>query len=490
MFREFSSLSPTKLDAVRRQITKLLSQKRYTLASNVCLEWISTAVDGLMYYHRYERTFLTVFVVLTFVFWQFYVLKLILPTSKINENSSFDEKIDKKYLFAVVFTIFYLLITSQPLMYFVYCILPIFLIYSTRKSLKNSLGVLFGSCRSFFGAIFLLVAIEILVFTFFYRISLIIGLILMSIWSLFKHVSCPKTKKLWIFACISNCIFPLLPTVGQSVSYGVVASSALMIGGSFYGYSTYRNFKSNGLEFRRTYLSTLSSVCLICVSFVVLLTSASVEAKHGSPLFSRLFSWIVLLASPILPLFNEKTIKIRCSSIALSFSAPFALMSVSYETFFLILLTVLLYSWMKIEEKMDINSSSLTDDDQEFGIKTNTTPSTNGGGRPMEFDDFRRAYVFVFFILLAFFGTGNIASLNSFNPSFVYCFVTVFSPFIMASLLVIKIIIPFLFVCTSLRILETISPSCSTGSLFWIVVLISDLMAFVSFHLIIVNRCY
>lgn len=45
---------------------------------------------------------------------------------------------------------------------------------------------------------------------------------------------------------------------------------------------------------------------------------------------------------------------------------------------------------------------------------------------------------------MAFFGTGNIASLNSFNTEFLRNFVSVFSPFLMATLLMIKISIPFL----------------------------------------------
>ncbi|KAJ6654708.1 hypothetical protein lerEdw1_006669 [Lerista edwardsae] len=45
----------------------------------------------------------------------------------------------------------------------------------------------------------------------------------------------------------------------------------------------------------------------------------------------------------------------------------------------------------------------------------------------------------VFFIVTAFFGTGNIASINSFDPASVYCFLTVFSPFTMGSLLLWKV---------------------------------------------------
>jgi phosphatidylinositol glycan class N len=50
------------------------------------------------------------------------------------------------------------------------------------------------------------------------------------------------------------------------------------------------------------------------------------------------------------------------------------------------------------------------------------------------------------FILLAFFGTGNFASVNSFDPSNVYCFLTIFNPFLMGSIIIFKCILPILVV--------------------------------------------
>jgi phosphatidylinositol glycan class N len=50
------------------------------------------------------------------------------------------------------------------------------------------------------------------------------------------------------------------------------------------------------------------------------------------------------------------------------------------------------------------------------------------------------------FILLAFFGTGNFASVNSFDPSIVYCFLTIFNPFLMSSVILFKCILPILIV--------------------------------------------
>lgn len=52
--------------------------------------------------------------------------------------------------------------------------------------------------------------------------------------------------------------------------------------------------------------------------------------------------------------------------------------------------------------------------------------------------------------LLCFFGTGNMASISSFDPSWTRHFVTVFSPFLMTSLILFKLSIPLILVgCAS-----------------------------------------
>lgn len=50
------------------------------------------------------------------------------------------------------------------------------------------------------------------------------------------------------------------------------------------------------------------------------------------------------------------------------------------------------------------------------------------------------------YTLLCFFGTGNMASISSFDPSWTRHYVTVFSPFIMFSLILFKISIPLILV--------------------------------------------
>jgi phosphatidylinositol glycan class N len=89
-----------------------------------------------------------------------------------------------------------------------------------------------------------------------------------------------------------------------------------------------------------------------------------------------------------------------------------------------------------------------------------------------------RVYLLVFHLLISFFGTGNMASINSFDAASVYTFETVFSPFLMGFLLMLKVIVPFLIVIVAFYcIYEVID--LSIGKLYILLMVISDLMALV-----------
>lgn len=78
---------------------------------------------------------------------------------------------------------------------------------------------------------------------------------------------------------------------------------------------------------------------------------------------------------------------------------------------------------------------------------------------------------------MSFFGTGNIASLNSFNPMWVRCFLTIFSPFTMMVLILIKLTIPFMMVTCVFRGINILTAG-KISNVFAIVLLCCDIMVF------------
>lgn len=90
-----------------------------------------------------------------------------------------------------------------------------------------------------------------------------------------------------------------------------------------------------------------------------------------------------------------------------------------------------------------------------------------------------RSILTAIFIEIGFFGTGNVASLNSFNPSFLRCFLSVFSPFVMTALLIFKVTLPFLAISFALTVVLH-AQKASPVRLSIILLIITDAMAVVS----------
>lgn len=132
------------------------------------------------------------------------------------------------------------------------------------------------------------------------------------------------------------------------------------------------------------------------------------------------------------------------------------LLSMSYEVVFFAVLLIALASWIKLEGYVTTITSTWT--------------------------QLRRSYTFLLLTLLSFFGLGNLASVNSFDPSCVRCFVTTFSPFIMAGLLMWKIIVPFVTVSTALWAINVHQQISSMKGLYLMILLESSLMAVQFFH--------
>ncbi|KAK6046826.1 hypothetical protein COOONC_15672 [Cooperia oncophora] len=95
--------------------------------------------------------------------------------------------------------------------------------------------------------------------------------------------------------------------------------------------------------------------------------------------------------------------------------------------------------------------------------------------------ELRRAVICVSFVLATMFGTGNFASMNSFNPSTLSRFISVFSPFTMATLLVLKIFIPLLMISLLFAAVLRFNHE-AIQRLSCLVLIITDLMAMCFFH--------
>jgi phosphatidylinositol glycan class N len=120
---------------------------------------------------------------------------------------------------------------------------------------------------------------------------------------------------------------------------------------------------------------------------------------------------------------------------------PFLLLSVGYEMLFYGCFSVLLLLWIHIEEKcyeMDFQT-----DAREANALLRTDLRISLFYVLLCWVCLIRKFLLRLTLQVAFFGTGNIASISSFQISSVFRFITVFDPFVMAGLLIFKLLLPF-----------------------------------------------
>ncbi|VDO92054.1 unnamed protein product [Heligmosomoides polygyrus] len=152
-----------------------------------------------------------------------------------------------------------------------------------------------------------------------------------------------------------------------------------------------------------------------------------------------------------------------------SLFVPYSLLSIAYESMFTLCFIPLLALFLRFE------FGHLSDD--EFAhLPASQTLNTKITGAEL-----RRAVICVSFVLATLFGTGNFASMNSFNPSTLSRFISVFSPFTMAALLILKLFIPLLMISLVFAAVLRFNHE-AIQRLSCLVLIITDLMAMCFFH--------
>uniref|UniRef100_A0A672IJB5 GPI ethanolamine phosphate transferase 1 n=1 Tax=Salarias fasciatus TaxID=181472 RepID=A0A672IJB5_SALFA len=331
---------------------------------SLCQSLISRSLEGLVYYHTYDRFFLGCSVVLGFVGWTSYVILVILKThASLNRHPNLTQLC---MCVAAVIAVF-LFIQRSPFTYYIYCLLPVPVWYSVLKDIRTNLieNSNEGCCA----------------------LSVCAGLLTLFTSACYLWSSRHKT--------------PLhLGDKPQFVSQVTPLHVMLHV-----------------------------AVCACVPS----LTHASLQQKQGLPLLNQVISWSTLASSIFVPLLSSTRLFHRLLSIFLSLTSTYLLLSTGSEALFPPVLSWLMFVWINIEQEALLSQgvSSRQEVNSVLGISLTLH------------------LLQVFFIITAFFGTGNIASINSFDPASVYCFLTVFNPFIMGGLMMWKVIIPFIIVmCT------------------------------------------
>jgi len=162
----------------------------------------------------------------------------------------------------------------------------------------------------------------------------------------------------------------------------------------------------------------------------------SLQAKNGLPPYNQVAAWSILVISSVYPLISQvqhSSPRSKIMTLFLAFSVCFVVLSISVEGLFYSAFTFSLLLWIDVEVAVR----------NTLGASGFMPKEVRSDGYQFQADDVRIALFFLFFVQVAFFGTGNVASISSFYLEPVYRLVPVFNPFLMAALLIFKIIAPY-----------------------------------------------
>ncbi|XP_052056177.1 GPI ethanolamine phosphate transferase 1 [Apodemus sylvaticus] len=494
LFTPFKSLSDSQQMDILRKARSYIKQEKFEEVVSLCEELIGLALRGLSYYHTYDRLFLGVSVAVGFVGWMSYASLLAikshsnLPRGNREEGKKPHHVLPCSFIATGVFVACFLMIQACPWTYYVYCLLPVPIWYAVlreREVMQDLAESLLTFPLSHLVASLLVFAlgIEVLVLSFFYRYMLTAGLIVFAGWPFLTQLwtRAKVTCLSWALFSLLLAVFPLMPVVGRKPNLSLVMGAGLLVLLLSLAVLTTLIKRKINLVKDELLVLLLQMLSTVLSMYVVYSTHYSLLKKEGLPLMNQIVSWATLASSLVVPLLSSTALSQRLASILLSLMSTYLLLSTGYEALFPLVLSCLMFVWIHVEQET-LQQPGVYCKQKLTSIQF-TWSTDIAQFRQLHLDDIRRAFFLVFFLLTAFFGTGNIASINSFDLASVYCFLTVFSPFMMGALMMWKILIPFVLVMCAFEAVQ-ITTQLSSKGLFLVVLIISDIMALHFFFLV------
>ncbi|GBB85942.1 hypothetical protein RclHR1_12390004 [Rhizophagus clarus] len=496
MFKPFVPLSnPThNREILLSKIQGLIDSEQYEEAEVICEILIQLSLEGLRYFQTYDWLMLRSIVTVGYLGWIFYSLKYTLKEYCLSNNSLSNNSYKHsdsiaKYInilaiisLAILISIMY--VQESPATYYTYVIFAVCFCWDSLLDYKiftESCKLALGSRSPFILIGYIIghiIALEIFVYSYFERSILSGCFVLGALWPLIMPSSFRSENKLllfyWSMSCLASGIFTLLPVEkGEDILLVVYGGILILITGINSMVKSTKYITGKDHDSKTMIIFQLSLVALSII--IVYDTTNKLKSRAGLPVLNQYIAWIILGISTATPFFyglrrKQHYLK-RLTTISLAFAPLFVILSISYEVLFYYFLTQTLLFWLEIERKLFLLEQSKQKQQEQESY------------RKLEMRDSRISLIFLFFIKVGFFGTGNVASLGSFSLQSVYRLTTIFNPFLMGGLLILKILIPFFIVSSVFYILNK-SIRLSPFSLFLLVLSISDIMTLNFFYLV------
>ncbi|GBG29190.1 GPI ethanolamine phosphate transferase 1 [Hondaea fermentalgiana] len=494
----FRPYGPT--DEARRalQNADILIKKGDTeQAEAACRASMRVSIEALRYYQVYDRFYLGSVIVAGYLGWI-----LLLAAELTIPGDSPQGRADPAWTpLSVLVCIFSVLlfatqvIEESPLMYHAYLIFPA--VFWTLVLRRKAVWTLWWNrvCSHPKAAVMLFVYVagtQIIVVGYTYRNIYVVLFLALACWpctvpalwdaeiiryeSHTGQLKAREGRKLrlsWALSCLLLGSCTLIPLDLNDQPFLLFAGGLLMLG-------LMCTLFSGDLD-KFTTQRKLQLALIALGTALPLATDASLRAKTGLPLVNQVLTWISFLVSPVLSRFSSRTPYKRYLSIFAGLATPYCLLSVNFEVLFYVALGFTLMQWLVLER-----ATFYAHKTSSAGAGTSSRRHLGRGQDSQEaavsIDDVRSAFMFLCFVHIAFFGTGNIASMSSFQISSSFRFTTVFSPFLMGGLLVIKLLVPYTLVTSLVAIVSAERRAAGVSAvsphrLFFLVLTLCDLLA-------------
>ncbi|XP_044011908.1 GPI ethanolamine phosphate transferase 1 isoform X2 [Aphidius gifuensis] len=429
-----------------KKMKQLVDDKNNNAAMSLVDDGIRLSKNALYYYRRYQTNQLIIYLSFMWLGWIFYLLFTLAGLPR-----KFIKKFHGIYLttyanfFAIVSMIILVvehLVSGRGdwrvVQYGIMTIISILLAAkkATTHSLMFEKNDIITLANATIGITLLILLMSIgLLKKYFFSLAMIVAVSM-------QYKFTKKHNNYLIITGLLLAIYPLLPTVRPGTDIiqilGVLIVHLIFL------------YKQKSIEMK------IKLVEFLRILLTSLIVAGIIDGRTG-------VSWIILLSSPVtILLYPVDNAVGKLTGVMYGFLCPISLLSASYEPQFFSLLALHL---IKLQESITFNREKVYNTFNKFGEQDKKYLSP---------EDLVTAAYFMLYILLSFFGTGNMASISSFDPMWTKHFITVFSPFIMSSLIVLKLAIPLILIgCAS----QAITSSSSSSSVFLAVLLLGDCLS-------------
>lgn len=445
-------------------VENALSAGDYAAAETLSNALIDDALLGSKYLHQYDRVVLGAVVVLGYAGLVAYGITFLLARYAVPPDAPVDRRVPR--LFVAVIGVFLatiwakFAIESAPFMYFVYSgaaaavwTIVAFRLGPVKAALErpHSRGTV-ALVAHVIGSLIVLEATAAGYVQRWVWAPLLVSLGIAWPLSIKPEVRARKfpVLSLWALMCTAAAVFMLLSTEKEENLTLIVAGGSVLVAlcGALCMWPD-ALLGARDVFWPRTRAALLYALGALVAAMVVTVSSArSLQAKNGLPFVNQVAGWSVLVSSFVIPYaigFQaprggvRQPVRQRLVVFAFALAPVFVILSLADEVLFYAVYAVWLIVWAAAE-------ASLAGEVQV--TESERVADERRGWRLLRMDDVRVGITYLTLLHAGFFGTGNIASISSFYLSPVYRLVPVFNPFLMAMLLVVKLIAPFILLST------------------------------------------